>query len=399
MRKLIIVAFTFTWAIAPWAAADVPQFRGPGGSGIANEQNLPIQWSEKENIRWKAELPGRGLSNPVIAGGRVFLTAVTGFEQKRLHVLCLDRNSGKEIWQRQFWATGTTLCHPKTNMAAPTPVTDGERVYAVFATADLVCLDKDGNLMWYRSLVGDHPTIGNNVGMAASPTLWKDVLIVPMENVGDSFVAGIDVKTGENRWRIARPRTINWTTPVVIDNQGKAEVILTTPGRFTAHDPATGKELWRWEGECGSAPSPVLGAGLLFIPGGRLTALKPGSPSRPAEVVWQSNMLATGYTSPTYYEGLVYTVSGNGVVACADAATGKLLWKERVDGKFSASPLAADGKIYVASEEGVVTVLQAGRGAKVLASSSLPEVFLASPVASGGAVFLRSDKHLYCIGK
>jgi outer membrane protein assembly factor BamB len=381
------------------AAAEVPQFRGPGGSGVSAEKNLPVQWSEQESIRWKVALPGRGLSNPVIAGGRVYVTATTGFEQRRLHVLCFDVKTGKQLWERQFWATGTTLCHPKTNMAAPTPVTDGERVYALFATADLVCLDKDGDLVWYRSLVGDHPTIGNNVGMAASPTLWKDILIVPMENVGESFVAGIDIKSGENRWRIDRPRGINWTTPVVIDNQGKAEVILTTPGRFTAHDPATGKQVWQWDGECGAAPSPVVGAGVVFVPGGKLTALKPGSTSMPAEIVWQSNMLGTSYTSPTYHDGLVYTVSGNGVVTCAEPATGKVLWKERVDGKFSASPLGADGKIYVASEEGVVSVLKAGRVAKLLASSSLPETFLASPVASDGAIFLRSDRHLYCIGK
>ncbi|MCI0681989.1 MAG: PQQ-binding-like beta-propeller repeat protein [Gemmataceae bacterium] len=400
MNKQLAVSTAFLLFFAPiLAAADVPQFRGTGGAGVADEKNLPTQWSDQENIRWKVALPGRGLSNPVIADGRAYVTAASGFEQKRLHVLCLDVKTGKQLWERQFWATGTTLCNPKTNMAAPTPATDGERVYALFATADLVCLDKHGDLVWYRSLAGDHPTIGNNVGMAASPTLWKDILIVPMENVGESFVAGIDANTGANRWRVERPRGINWTTPLVIDNGGKAEVILSTPGRFTAHNPATGKEVWRWDGECGSAPSPVAGDGMLFVPGGKLTALKLGNGAASPEVVWQNNKLATGYTSPTFYRGLVYTVSGRGVVSCTDPATGKVLWSERVDGTFSASPLAADGKIYVASEEGVVSVLQAGREARILATSSLPETFLASPVASDGALFLRSDKHLYCMRK
>lgn len=394
-NSLVLLALFAPWAL-PLDAEDVPQFRGPGGAGVSAETNLPVAWSEKENLRWKAHLPGRGLSNPVIAAGRIYLTAATGVEQKRLHVLCLDLKTGRQLWERQFWATGTTLCHPKTNMAAPTPVTDGQRVYALFATGDLVCLDSDGDLVWYRSLTGDYPTIGNNVGMASSPTIWKDVLIVPMENTGESFVAGIDVKTGENRWRVERPRGINWTTPVVIERLGKPEVLLQTPQLFTAHEPATGKLLWKWAGDCGGAPSPVLGDGTLFIAGGKFTALRPGAEPK---VVWQNNKLATGYTSPVYYQGLVYTISGRGVLNCADAKTGEILWSERVEGEYSASPLAAEGKIYVTSEDGATTVFQAGRQAKVLASNTLSDTMLASPVASDSAIFLRSDKHLYCIGK
>src|SRR5262249_45411184 len=145
-------------------AGDWTQFRGPGGAGVSDETGIPTTWSEKENIRWKADLPGRGLSNPVIAGGRVYVTACSGHEQQRLHVLCLDVRNGKKLWERQVWATGNTGCHEKTNMAAPTPATDGERVYALFATADLACFDKNGNLLWYRSLVGDYPTLTNQVG-------------------------------------------------------------------------------------------------------------------------------------------------------------------------------------------------------------------------------------------
>src|SRR2546423_274395 len=129
-------------------AEDVPQFRGPGGLGISKETNLPVTWSATENIRWKAELPGRGLSNPVIADGRVYVTATAAYQQKREVVLCFDLKTGKLLWQRQVWATGTTQCHPKTSMAAPTPITDGERVYALFATGDLVCYEKNGDLAW-----------------------------------------------------------------------------------------------------------------------------------------------------------------------------------------------------------------------------------------------------------
>src|SRR5205085_8282456 len=143
-----------------------------------------------------------------------------------LHVLCFDLADGKKLWERQFWATGTTLCHPKTNMAAPTPVTDGERLYALFATHDLVALDRNGGLLWFRSLTGDYPTVGNNVGMASSPVLWKDLLIVAVENPGESFGVAIDKRTGKNRWRVPRPRDIHGVTPLVIGNGGRAEAVV-----------------------------------------------------------------------------------------------------------------------------------------------------------------------------
>src|SRR4051812_37298304 len=166
-------------------AGDWPQFRGPGGTGVADETGVPTRWGPDENIRWKADLPGRGISSPVVARGKVYVTACTGALQDRLHVLCFDSATGKRLWERQLWATGNTFCHPKTCMAAPTPATDGERVYALFATGDLVCLDAGGNLLWYRALARDFPRVSNQVGMAASPVLWQDVLLVPMETADD----------------------------------------------------------------------------------------------------------------------------------------------------------------------------------------------------------------------
>src|SRR5581483_2320976 len=295
-------------------AEDVPQFRGPGGSGLSTETGLPVQWDKDTNIRWKAELPGRGLSNPVIAQGRVYLTACTGFDYNRLHVLCFALKDGKQLWDRQFWVTGTTLCHNKTNMAAPTAVTDGERVYALFATGDLACLDRDGRLVWYRTLVGDYPTVGNNVGMAASPVLWQDVLIVCLQNAGESFAAGIDKHTGQNRWRVPRPRGINWVTPLVIDNAGQPEVLFQASPDLSAHDPATGKLRWSLKGAgLSSAPTPIFGDGTVFAPGGKFLALKPGASETP-EILWESGKLPTGYTSPVYHQGKVYTLSGRGVI-------------------------------------------------------------------------------------
>jgi outer membrane protein assembly factor BamB len=381
-------------------AEDVPQFRGIGGLGLSKEKDLPTHWTEKDNLRWKAALPGRGLSAPVIAGGRVYVSAASGYNQTRLHVLCFDVKDGKKLWERQLWSTGGTQCHPKTNMAAPTPVTDGERVYALFATCDLACLDREGNLLWYRSLVGDYPTVGNNVGMASSPVLCTDTVVLCLENAGESFAVGIDKITGENRWRLPRNRVINWATPLVIDNKGQQEVLFQSPSDLSAHDPATGKKKWAvTTSRFATIPSATFGDGVVFAPGDMLTAIRPPSePKEEPQVLWSSKKLSSGYSSPTYYQGRIYTLTGRGVFNCADAATGKNLWDQRLEGAFSASPLFADGKIYLVSEEGITTVMEAGTEPKVLATNPLGETILASPVASGGALFLRSDQHLFCIG-
>ncbi len=401
MTRCRICILTLFIAAAAARGDEVFQFRGPNGLGVSQEKGLPTHWNEKQNVRWRAPLPGRGLSNPVIAGGRVFVTAASGFEQKRLHVLCLDLATGKTIWHRQLWATGHTQSHPKTNMAAPTPVTDGRHVWALFATCDLVCFDLDGNLVWYRSLAGDYPTIGNNVGLAASPTLWRDRLVVFMESVGESFVAGLDAHTGENRWRLPRPRNINWITPLVISHAGRAQVLVQGGDGLFAHDPAGGEKIWEITGNgFHTITSATFADGLVFASSGPdLWALRPGSDKEKPQIVWKSKKHPTGYSSPTVYQGRVYTVGYQGALNCSDAATGQHIWAQRLEGKFAASPLAADGKLYLASEEGSVAVVAAGVEPKILAVNQLPETFLATPVAADGAVFLRSDQNLYCIGQ
>jgi outer membrane protein assembly factor BamB len=402
--RYTVATFSIYFLAATLRAEDVPQFRGLGGTGVSGETGLPIKWGEKENLLWKAELPGRGLSNPVIAGGRIFLTACSGPEQKREHVLCFDARTGKQLWERQLSATGTTLCHPMTCMAAPTPVTDGEHVYALFATGDLVCYAKDGELAWYRSLVGDYPTIGNNVGLAVSPVLHNGMLIVCLENVGESFVAGIDARTGQNRWRLDRPRGINWVTPLLIKNAGRAEVLVQGPGDLTAHDPLTGKKHWSLTGQSlSSTATPVWADGKIFTAGGKFLAVRPGSETEKPVVAWESPKLRTSYCSPLVYRGRVYTLSGDGMVNCADAANGKALWSQRPETpngeKYWASPFAAEGRLYIVSQKGTTTVLKLGKTPEVLAVNELHDTILASPVASGGALFLRSDKYLYCLAE
>ena len=388
-------------------AGDWPQFRGPDGSAVAAEDALPLKWGPTENIRWTAELPGRGLSNPVLAGGRLFLTACSGYRERRLHVLCFDPATGKKLWERQFAATGNTMCHPKTNMAAATPATDGRAVYALFATGDLAALDRAGNLLWYRSLVSDYPNITNQVGMAASPVLAGDTLLLPLENAGDSFAFGLDRKTGKNRWKVKRSRDINWVTPLVLRGGGKPAALFQSQTEATAYDVATGKVRWRYRGtSLGTIVSPAQGEGLVFVPGGGgVLALRPGRGQ--AEVVWKTNRLRAGYASPVYHKGRLYGLGGYDLTAeCVNAADGEPVWRQRIKGPFSASPVIGAGRLYLVNEVGEATVFALGDTPKVLARNKLyakppsdeGERILATPALAGGCVYLRSDRRLFCIG-
>lgn len=402
MKSILRIAIVAWMAAAGSArAGDWTQFRGPGA--VSDEKDLPVQWSGTEGLRWKADLPGRGPSNPVISGGKVFLTASSGYQNARLHVLAFDAATGKKLWERQFASTGDTSCHPKSCMAANTPATDGKHVFALFGTCDLAALDYDGNLMWYRSLVADYPTITNQVGMASSPVVFKDTLLLPLENAGESFAAGLDKMTGRNRWKVERRRDINWVTPLVVTDGAKPAALFQTAKELTSYDVETGKVNWSFGGvgeDLSGVSSPLSGGGLLFVAGGgrknEFLALKPSQGDATPAVAWQSK-LPLGYTSAVYHEGRLYGLGQTGVT-CLDATDGKELWRQRAVGPFSASPVIADGKLYVVSEEGITTVIKLGDKPEVLAVNSVGETVLATPAISGGAIYLRSDKHLYCIG-
>ncbi|MFV2069814.1 MAG: PQQ-binding-like beta-propeller repeat protein, partial [Pirellulales bacterium] len=302
--------------LAATAGADWRQFRGNRNDGVATPARIPITWNESQNIAWKVDLPGRGPSSPIVVGDRVVVTCSSGANQDRLHVLCFNVTDGRRRWHRQFWATGRTLCHPSSAVAAPTPASDGRRIFAFYSSNDLACLDLDGNLQWFRGLAFDFPKAGNDVGMASSPVVVDGTVVVQIENQGDSFVAGIDAVRGTTRWRLPRDRQANWASPAVaIDGRGAGDlVVLQSPSGLSVHDPLTGLARWNLSVACQGIPSPVASGGVVYASAEGITAVavtQVGSRSQ-ALPLWQENRLRPGSASPLVHQGKIYVINSAG---------------------------------------------------------------------------------------
>ena len=387
--------------LAILAGADWPQFRGPDSTGISPDPAPPTEWSTEKNVAWKADLPGRGLSSPIVVGDRVFVTASGGAKQDRLHVLAFERATGKTLWERQFWATGRTMSHPKTCNAAPSPASDGQRIFAFFSSNDLVCLDLDGNVLWVRGLTFDYPNVSNSLGMASSPIVVGTTLIVQAENDSQSLAFGIDVATGANRWKVDRPVVANWTSPIVwrLGPQAEPVVLLLSAPGLAAHDPFTGQRRWQYEKEGSTIPSAAPAGALVLAPGkGGLTALRPDPVSPTPEVVWQSSQLAPSTASPFVLGDKVYSLNRSGVLSCGSLEKGDRLWQLRLKGSFSGTPVSAGGLIYVVNEEGLGQVVKPGADAgEVVGQGDVEDTILCTPALADGALYFRSDKRLWKI--
>lgn len=386
---------------APLDAAEWRQFRGDDSTSIATAEAWPTSLSEAENLAWRVDLAARGVSSPIVVGQRAVVTSASGYRQDRLHVQAFDTATGRLAWHRQFWATGRTLCHPTSSVAANTPASDGKRLFAFFSSNDLLCLDLDGNLLWMRGLTYDYPTAANDVGMAASPVVLADTVVVQVESQGESFAAGIDAASGATRWRIDRRKGANWTSPVVMRQPGGDDlVLLQSPDRLTAHDPRTGQERWRVERSCSSIPSATALEGVVYLPADGLAALRVPQGGGTPESLWQENRLSADNASPVIYRGQTLTINGAGVLNCGDAATGALQWQLRLKGTYWATPVAAGEHLYAVNQDGLAQVVKLGadRG-EIVAEHEFGEPILGSPAAADGALYFRGDAHLWKIAR
>jgi outer membrane protein assembly factor BamB len=413
-HRLLAVALLLGAAAA--AGANWPGFRGPRGDGVSPDRGLPVKWGPDENVVWKTKLPGPGTSSPIVWGDRVFLTCDTGREaarkndvaKVRRHLLCVDRKSGKILWQKDVPAklpeNDYNRYLQEHGYVSSTPVTDGERVYVFFGRTGVLAFDFAGSLQWHVE-VGQYL---NSWGSAASLVLYKDLLIVNA-SVESSALLALDRKTGKRVWRLGGIRDC-WTTPVLVEVPGgKQELVFNTPGQLLGIDPEKGTKLWECEGVETTTPtsSPVAHNGIVYAMGAAMKGTRAVMAVRPGgrgdvtktHVVWKQKG-GTNHSSPLVYQGRLYYVTG--LITCLKADTGKPLFNERLyeANMEYVSPVAADGKIFVFTRRSGAYVLEAGDKLKVLAHNELGDrnIFNGSPAISGGQLFVRSDTYLYCLG-
>lgn len=421
-----------TALIAMPSRADWPRFRGPNGSGIAADTDpVPARFGETENLRWKVELPGAGVSCPIVVGGRVFVTTYSGYgagggTQVDLvrHLVCLDAASGKVLWQREVEAVlpedpWSGMGVPAHGYASHTPTSDGKRVYAFFGKSGVKAFDLDGTELWERSVGTDSDP--RRWGSSSSPIVVDDVVIV-VAGPERRAVVGLDAETGEERWTAESDSLASvWGTPVTAPGQGGGtDVVLATPGELWGMNPATGKIRWYAAavGEEGfNTSATVDGDGVAYCIEGRSggsIAVRTGGKGDVSDthVVWNGRD-ANRFGTPLVHDGRVWFVA-NRIANCLDAKTGERRFQTRLPsegggggGGFGrggdyASPVAADGKIFYVTSDGEVHVLKAADALESLAVNKLGtegETFAATPAISDGAIFVRSDRHLWCFSE
>lgn len=386
-------------------AEDWPQFRGPTGQGHSTEVGLPVEWSESRNVLWKTSVAGDGWSSPVVAGGRVWLTTAVDGGGVSLRALAFDVETGTEVVNREvFRLEDARLLNPKNSHASPTPIVEGDVVYVHFGADGTAALTTAGEVLWTTRL-----PYRSQHGNGGSSTLYRDLLIVSCDGSDAAFVAALDKRTGEIRWKTPRrhPAAQAYSTPLVIRVAGRDQLVSIGAFRVTAYEPLSGEEIWRASYGDGfsNVPSPVYGHGLVYVATGfqvpSLLAVRPdgrGDVTR-THVAWTMGRGAPHTPSPLLVGDELYVVSDMGIASCLNAKTGETHWQQRLGGNHSASPVFADGRIYFQSEAGTTTVIAPGTTFRRLATNELNGATLASMAVSDGSIFLRSRNHLYRIGK
>ncbi|MFN0056632.1 MAG: PQQ-binding-like beta-propeller repeat protein [Planctomycetales bacterium] len=399
------------------AGEDWGRFRGPGGQGSSAATGLPLEWSSDENIAWKQELPGPGASSPIVLGDYIYVTCYSGFfvpgeeggtqEDLRRHLLCLDRASGKQLWER---TVAPRLPEEERirdhGFAASTPAADDEAVYCFFGKSGVHAFDHSGTPLWQAD-VGEGT---NGWGSAASPVLYQDLLFVNASVESESLVA-LERASGKERWRVEGINE-SWNTPVVATSpEGRSELVVATQGKIRAFEPETGRPLWTCATDIGwyMVPSVVAQEGIVYCLGGRSGVASLAVRSGGAGDVTQTHRLWTSHkgsnvSSPVLQDGYLYWAQDNLEIAyCAEAASGKLVYEKRLNraGSIYASALLADGRLYYMTRDGKTFVLSAKPEFEELAVNDLRDgsVFNGSIAIDGTRLLIRSDKALYAIGK
>ncbi len=402
IRRRTLLGQIFTLPLAA-ATEDWPQFRGPSGQGLSNESGLPLQWSESRNIQWKTAVPGVGWSSPSIVDNRVWLTTATD-DGASLRLVSIDAATGKilldvEVFRIRDKGPGI---HKKNSFASPTAIVEGDRIYVHYGFYGTACLNTRGEILWKQTLKYEPQH-----GPGGSPVLFDDLLIFSCDGFDAQFVVALDAGTGKVRWKTTRGKGNQaYTTPLVIDADGRRQLISPGAHRAYAYDPRTGKELWHIEYGDGfsNVPRAVYAHGLVYICSGFfqpvLFAVRPDGKGNvtKSHVAWSYPRGVPLTPSPLVAGDEVYMISDNGIATCLDAKAGAFHWQKRIGGNHSASPVLADGRIHFLSEEGECTVIAPSKEYRELARNTVEERTLASIAISRKAIYLRGERSLYRIG-
>lgn len=410
-----------------------PQWRGPLANGFAPQANPPVEWGEGKNVRWKIALPGKAHSSPVVFAERVFVMSAIpiGEAQKPVFdsapgvhdsvpvthrfayiVMAIGRTDGKELWQkvvREEWPHEGG--HETGSPASNSPVTDGEFVYAFFGSRGLYCLNTAGSVLWQKDL-GRMQTLHAH-GEGSSPVIYGDTLIVNWDHEGSSFLYAFDKKTGAERWRVARDEKTSWSTPLVVESEGKAQIVVSATKRVRGYDLATGKEIWNCAGLTDNVVSSPVYVGGLVIAGNSyyqqaMVAIRirgaEGDITRTDRVAWTLNRLTPYVSSPLVYGDTLYFLRHNqNVLSRFDPSTGHPFGPpvrlEGIGDFIFASPVAAAGRIYITGRDGVTVVLRHDRENATLAVNRLDDSFSASAALVDNELYLRGERYLYCLAE
>jgi outer membrane protein assembly factor BamB len=426
------------------SAQDWPSFRGRAAAGVSDGQNLPSQWDaqRRTNVLWKTEVRGLAHSSPVVWGDRVFLTtAVSGkpgatfkpglygegtasddLSVHQWNVLCLERATGKVIWERTAYrGVPKEKRHIKSTYANATPATDGRIVVAFFGSQGLYAYSLSGDLLWKRDLgrfdVGAYDAPEFEWGTASSPIIHKNRVIVQCDQQKGSFLTALDSKSGATVWKTERDELPSWGTPTIFPGKTRVELVTNGSNFIRGYDPATGKELWRLGGSSKiTAPTPVASNDLIIVASGRrpeapIFAIRAGAngditltsgESRSRSVAWSKGQRGPYMPTPLIYGGYVYILGNNGIFDCYALADGREVYRQRIPDAgsgFSASPVASDGKIYLSGEDGEILVVKAGPKFEILARNDMAEPVMGTPAISGGLLIVRSQHHVWAIGQ
>lgn len=414
-RSMFCVVTLIAAAAGLSRADNWPCFRGPTRQGISYEKDVPVEWSTTSNIVWKTPVPGRGWSSPIVFGDRVFVTTATD-KGASFRLVCLDRKTGTIVWNKEILRQKPGHKSGLNSYASSTPATDGQRVYVLASDGSLAAVSMDGTVVWTNrdfKYYSEH-------GLAVSPVLYKDLLIVPFDGSSDgpdkkvgwqkpwdkAVILALDKNTGKVRWQGRRGLSrIAHVVPGVLSENDHDQLISSAGDVVQGFDLETGKRIWTVSssGE-GVVPSIVIGDGLIFTTSGfgkpAIRAIRSGGKGDVTEthIAWESTDDVPKIPSMLYVKPFLFLVTEAGVAKCLRAATGEVVWRNRLGGRYSASPIWAEGRIHFLSERGTTTVVEAGPKFKVVARNEIKEKCGASSAVSRQHIFIRSENNLYCIG-